>query len=185
MQNLCQSCAHRPSIRLQPICQSNLQRFTITEVPCQSTLMSMANPPKSDLYANPPTKHQSFTNQSYPLTIPQGPFTNYQMTPQLNKQNWIGSASAQVKPILYQSEDNPARNKGTSALYGQATSLDGGRFHPAAKILRHSTIVDQSMSILYQSISNLVRIHQQSYIDQASANYVPIYCQSNVNPVQI
>ena len=134
---------------------------------------------------NPAFHHNAYYSPIKRNPLQVRPFTNYQMPPQLNKQNWIGSASAQVKPILYQSEDNPACNKGTRALYGQATSLDGGRFHPAATILRHSTIIDQSMSILYQSISNLVRIHQQSYIDQASANYVPIYCQSNVNPVQI
>ena len=139
--------------------QINQSRANPSEI-CQSIIdhsnvdhLSMANSPNSDLYAIPPKKHQSRNSLSihHQSRIPSHPYCcqsivnkkiglNYQMPPRhiTNKQNWIGSASAQVKPILYQSEDNCASNKRTSALRGQATSLDGGRLHTTKASLQYS-----------------------------------------------
>ena len=147
--------------------------------------------------SNMPIQLKSNTNrpiQSLNLTnpMPNGSHHNPQTTRphiyllQCSKMDWHRSAvhwhaSTKVKPILYQSEATCASRRGTSVLYGQASSLNSGRFsaRDTARVWTNASSIEPLQSLSSQTRANLMPVHCQYDINPST-----IRCRPSANPSQ-
>jgi hypothetical protein len=99
-------------------------------------------------------------------------------------------ASAQITPILYQSEATCAEGRGTSVLQGDLPKcLDGGRFSArhVAWVWTNATPIEPLQHHSSQSCANLMSIQCQSsavvYLMSIHRQPIPIRCQITEMPI--